>query len=216
MIVAEIGDNIQNIFQDGTTPWAVDMDGTLIYEDISYMTARKSLINPLFWPLFLWSVVLLCVKGPAGFFRFLESRIPILPHKELTFNTELQCLIESHRARGGKAVLVTGSHVSAARAVVKGGGSAISNLFVDVWGSCMKDDIKNEPDMVAERKAAVLDKFLGGGGKGFIYAGNSVDDLKVWSHSSCKGMVLVNCEDKVLQQALTYRKPFLIVPRRGV
>jgi len=209
------GEKIHAVFRDKNIPWSIDMDGTLIDEDVTEIAVRKSFTNPIFWPFLLWGLILFGLKGPAGFYRFLENRIPMRPSREVTYNEELKSLIESHRARGGKAVLATASHVNSGLNVVEDGGPAISALFDDVWGSCMDGDEKNVLDMAAERKASVLDRFLCQGKKGFVYAGNSKDDLSVWSHPSCKGMILVNCDTEVMNQALNIPKPRLVVPRRA-
>ncbi|KAL7572132.1 hypothetical protein ACA910_001764 [Epithemia clementina (nom. ined.)] len=197
------------------------MDGTLIEEDVTEIAVRKSVLHPLYWPLFIWACLLQLPNGQAGF-RFLEHRMPLRPQSELTYNTELVRLLESHRARGGKIVLATASHVSCGKKVVEQGN--LSHLFDDVWGSCMKQEAghvlnaKDNLNLAASAKARRLDQLLApastNGAKGFLYAGNSRDDLEVWSHPACLAMLLVNCDDDVLHQALKIPKPRLVIPQR--
>lgn len=208
------------IFRDARYPWAIDMDGTLIEEDVTVIAFRKSMILPWFWPWLLWACLVHVSIGDQAALRFLEHRIPLSPQKEVTYNPEVLSLLESHRKRGGGAVLATASHVSAGHNVVERG--KLSGLFDDVLGSCMMGDGKRNyiMNMAAEEKANVLNKLLtpmakvGKRNKGFLYAGNSRDDLAVWSHPSCRGMILVNCDDSVLEEALQIPKPNLIIPRK--
>mmetsp|Transcript_20520 Transcript_20520/g.56643 ORF Transcript_20520/g.56643 Transcript_20520/m.56643 type:complete len:257 (-) Transcript_20520:32-802(-) len=206
---------IHQVFKDKDIPWAVDMDGTLISEDVTIRAIVKSVSIPFLWPFFLSSLVVLSFGGPKRFLRFLEHLIP-LAGKDVTYNSQLQKLIESHHARGGTAVLATASHFSTGETIVHDGG--LDELFDEVWGSCMKKrGPVNVLDMKAEEKANVLAGHLPTGRnkkKGFVYAGNSKDDLKIWNHPSCKGMILVNCDDEVLQEAIKIPKPRLIIPRQ--
>ena len=207
-----------DVFRDARFPWAIDMDGTLIEEDVTVIAFRKSMTFPWFWPFFFWACLVHFCVGDQAALRFLEHRIPLRPETEVTYNSEVLSLLESHRKRGGVAVLATASHVSAGQNVVERG--KLSTLFDAVLGSCMMGDggSKKILNMAGGEKANVLNQFLtpmakvGKRNKGFLYAGNSKDDLAVWSHPSCRGMILVNCDKNVLEEALRIPKPNLVIP----
>jgi hypothetical protein len=192
---------IDRIFEDASMPWAIDMDGTLIREDVTFLVLYKSLRNPLLWHYFIFSLLLWGSQSFEHGQRFLESRLRLFPDpKTLSYNHQLIDTIETHRKRGGEAIMATATHLHAARPIAKHVG-----IFDDVLGS----DPPSILDMRAEEKARHLnEKFE----NGFIYAGNSADDLKVWGHKGCKGMFLVNCDPEVLQKAQQIPKPFFVVP----
>ena len=204
--------DIDAVFRDKKVAWAVDMDGTLIQQDVTVLALQKTALLPHLWPFLLWALVVAVVRGPIVAFRFLEHRVPLCLPRDVTYNADLIQLLERHRHEGGRAVLATASHVHVGKQVVEKG--QLTHLFDDVWGSCMKGDAKHVLDMSQAQKAAVLNDFLVTKEKGFVYAGNSKDDLTVWSHPNCRGMILVNCQDDVLKQALQIPKPKIIVPRR--
>ena len=97
-------------------------------------------------------------------------------------------------------ILATASHYQAATPVAKH-----VDLFDDVVGS-------NPPtvwDACAAVKAQLLmERFP----QGFLYAGNSNDDIVVWESDGCKAMMLVNCPPKVLDVAQKIRKPYIVIP----
>jgi haloacid dehalogenase-like hydrolase len=190
---------IDPIFQDTSIPWAIDMDGTLIREDVTLLAIRKSFMNPLLWHTFLYALFLHLFQSMTHAHRYLETRFPPNP-KLLTYNRDLMRHITDHRQRGGHVILATASHYQAATPVAKH-----VDLFDDVVGS-------NPPtvwDAAAAVKAQLLmERFP----QGFLYAGNSNDDIIVWESDGCKAMVLVNCPPKVLDVAQKIRKPYIVIP----
>lgn len=189
---------IDRIFQDASLPWAIDMDGTLIREDVTEVALKKSLKNPLLWYTFVYAYFLYCFWGSAYAERYLETRF-IHDPKTLTYNRKVIDTVEKHRKMGGQAVLATASHHLAARPVAKHVG-----LFDDIIAS-------NPPsvlDAKGDEKARLLHERFP---KGFLYAGNSDEDMKVWNHPGCSAMLLVNCKPELLQRAQQIRKPFIVI-----
>lgn len=207
--------NAHPIFNDPFIPWCIDMDGTLIREDVTEIAMLESFTNPRFWHLFLWALVIWLVGfSPNLAARFLESNIiPIASTgRRLTFNTQLvDCLKEQQRRRkrtfspGRRAdvVLATASHHLAARSIA----NHVQGLFDEVLGS-RDPALGNLLDASGKEKATLLNSRYP---TGFVYAGNSRDDLEVWNDDDCKAMILVNCKPKILQQAQAIGKPFIVI-----
>jgi hypothetical protein len=190
---------IDPIFQDPSIPWAIDMDGTLIREDVTELAFAKSVRNPFYWYIFIYALLLFALRSVPHGQRFLETRFIADPIR-LSYNLDLMSLIQGHRQRGGQAILATASHHEAARPVAEH-----VRLFDHVIGSSPPAVM----DARAEEKARLLDERYP---NGFVYAGNSKDDLKVWHHAGCKGMLLVNCKPGVLHRARQIRKPYIVIP----
>lgn len=189
---------LHQIFQDASIPWAIDMDGTLIREDVSDLAYQKSLAYPLNWFGFLYAVYLYLVQGPLYSVRYLEVRFPPDP-KKLTYNDKLIQHIEAHRKLGGQVIMATAAHCLVAQPVAK---------HVDLFEHVIASNPPTILDACAEEKARLLtEKFP----KGFVYAGNSEDDLKVWNHDGCKAMLLVNCKPTVLERAQQIKKPHFVI-----
>jgi hypothetical protein len=193
---------IDPIFQDASVPWAIDMDGTLIHEDVTEQAMYISLKNPLYWFHFLYALLLHILRGSVYAERYLETHFIVDP-KTLTYNQKIIDKIKGHRKLGGRVVLATASHHLAARPVAKH-----AALFDDVIGS--------DPPAILDAKGAEKARLLSlRFPKGFVYAGNSKDDIEVWNHEGCRAMLLVNCKPDVLQRAREIRKPCIVVSQYG-
>jgi hypothetical protein len=190
---------IDPIFQDSSLPWAIDMDGTLIREDVTQLAANRCLYNPFMWHTLFYALFLRYVVSKAHAQRYLETRFPPNP-KKLTYNQELIRRIEIHRQRGGRVIMATAAHHRAGTSVARHVG-----LFDDVIGS----DPPNIMDAAAAVKAQLLSSRFP---EGFVYAGNSQDDIHVWESDGCKAAMLVNCKPEVLGVAQKIKKPFIVIP----
>lgn len=189
---------IHPIFQDASVPWAIDMDGTLIREDVSDLALLTCVMNPLNWSAFIYSLFLWVARGMVHGARYLEAKFPPDP-KKLTYNDQLIKHIEAYRKLGGHVILATASHHVAAQPVAK---------HVDLFENVIASNPPTVMDACAEEKARLLNEQFP---DGFVYAGNSEDDLKVWGHDGCKAMMLVNCKPKVLESAQRIGKPCTVI-----
>uniref|UniRef100_A0A7S3P456 Uncharacterized protein n=1 Tax=Amphora coffeiformis TaxID=265554 RepID=A0A7S3P456_9STRA len=214
----EMASEEPSFLEDPTIPWAIDMDGTLIREDVTEVARDISFASPRHW--------LTCIVAHILYFsrwfrvtayRILERFVPVDPSK-LTYHQSLLRYIRLHRCNGGIAILATASHIHVARNVVKHVERMMTTkiestdaknqsspfLFDDVIGS-------HPPqvwDASGHVKAKLIHKRFP---DGFVYAGNSSEDISVWNHSSCRAMILVNCPPEVLKQAKRINKPYIIL-----
>lgn len=187
------------IFQDSSLPWAIDMDGTLIREDVTELAANKCLHNPFLWHTLVYALFLKYFWSKFHAQRYLEIRFPPNP-KLLTYNKDLIQRIESHRERGGHVIIATAAHHRVGTSVAKHVG-----LFDDVIGS--------DPPTIMDAAAAVKAKLLSERfPQGFMYAGNSKDDIYVWESDGCKAAMFVNCKPEVLGMAQKIGKPYIVIP----
>jgi len=147
-------------------PLCVDLDGTLIREDVTQLTLSKYLkqnplrgVKVLFWFL----------NGRAFLKKKLAEFIKI-DVSNLSYNPAVIKLIKEAKKKGQLVILATAADHSIAQEVAQHCG-----LFDDVIAS---DGRLNQR---AAQKAKTLMKVYGE--KNFIYVGNSKDDLKVWPHA---------------------------------
>ena len=166
-----------------TYPICVDLDGTLIEEDVSWLSfkvfIKKNLLNiflSLFW----------LVKGRAYLKLKLSQYVP-LPFEILTFNL---CLIEklkeAHKG-GAQLVLATGATQHYAQYI-----SDYLGCFDDVFGSEDKINLTGK-----NKRQRLVNTF---GLYHFYYIGNSAADLKVWPYSA--GGLCVNAPQSVRKRYL--------------
>ena len=163
-------------------PLCVDLDGTLIANDTTWAAVRLY-VRRHCWqaPLLLWWLR----RGRAYCKQQLASRV-VLDVQGLPYHTAVLQLIETHKARGGKAYLVTATDASIAQQVCEHLG-----IFAGYYAS---DGVCNLRHMA---KAARLCEVFGV--QQFIYVGNSRDDLAVWrqAHSA----VVVSNDRRLIKAA---------------
>ena len=160
------------------SPLCVDLDGTLIYEDVMWVSWRNLfLTNPMkACYAFVW-----LAKGRAYFKKKLAFCSSIDP-KKLTYNTLFLEFLKEYKKTKNPLILVTATDKRFADAV-----ASYLDIFDDVVAS---EGVKN---LRAQNKATVLVQRFGY--KKFTYAGNSKDDLKVWP--SAKYAIAVNISSAV-------------------
>lgn len=154
-------------------PLVVDLDGTLIFNDIlneSLLNLLKN--NPLkIFILFVW-----LLKGIAylkrQLFFYTTTNINNLP-----YNFEFINWLKIQKKSGRKLVLCTGSDELIA--------IEISN-YLNLFDSVIASDGKT--NLTGQNKANKLVSLYGN--LGFDYAGNSNSDIKVWKHS--RNIIAVN------------------------
>tara|TARA_B100000953_G_scaffold288873_1_gene272352 strand:+ start:200 stop:745 length:546 start_codon:yes stop_codon:yes gene_type:complete len=164
-------------------PLAVDMDGTLILTDMSWVSFSKVIARR---PWILPGMLLKELTGQrAKWKRDLAERL-IFDPSELDFHGEFLDWLTGEHAKGRHIVLATASDRIVAEQVAGHVG-----LFSDVMASDASFNLRGQ------RKAeALVARF---GEYGFGYAGNSKHDLVVWKHA---GQVIVVNPEKGLLDSL--------------
>jgi hypothetical protein len=161
----------------------IDLDGTLIYEDVTWCMTLKCLRTQP------WQVLRLVwwfCHGMAHYKSRLATTVCLEP-QTLTYNQPLQQWIQAQKDAGYQIVLATGA--------------AYTGFFDAVLASDGRTNLKGKT------KAATL--CMRYGEEGFIYAGNSRDDLMVWTHAAA--ILIVNAKQWVKTQALALGKPTQIL-----
>jgi phosphoserine phosphatase len=170
-------------------PLVLDLDGTLIHGDLLY----KSFVSILRRNPF---VVLQCatwlLRGRAALKRQLALRSRI-DWDRLKLHQDVLALAIREKAAGRRIVLAT-----AADAVLAGQLASRLGFFDQVLASDGQRNLKGF------EKAAMLRQLFPAG---FIYAGDSAADLKVWRHAN--GIVLVNTRQSVTDAARALGRPML-------
>ena len=163
-------------------PLAVDLDGTLILTDMSWVTIKRVLfLRPGLVPWVLFKEL----TGKRTHWKMkLASKLRFDP-TELVYHQEFLTWLTAERERRDEIVLCTASTRSVAEIIAEHVG-----LFDDVMAS---DDGVN---LAARNKAAALVERYGE--KGFGYAGNSRSDLDVWPDAG--EIIVVNAPKSVRKQ----------------
>ena len=169
-------DEFKNL--DPALPWCIDLDGTLIFDDVLWVSMRR-----LAWrnPLQVINIIRWWRRGRAHLKQQLAQRIAISP-ADLNYNHEFLEFITRAKAAGFSLYLVTAADAQYAQSIAD-----YLGVFVDVMAS------NGTINLRADAKAkALVQRF---GSQGFIYAGNSVDDLRVWQDA--RHAIVVNPDFKV-------------------
>lgn len=174
---------------------AVDLDETLTYTDTLYelllIYIHKNPFN--FFLIFFW-----LLKGKA----FLKSKLSENVNIDVTllpYNNELINFLKKEKKNNRKIILCTAANKKLANSIAKH-----LNLFDDVIAS--NEEINNLGKI---KKLKLIKKF---GFKGYDYAGNSVDDLEVWSgaHQS----IIVNSNKSIEEKAIYISPKNIIFSKR--
>lgn len=167
---------------DSEIPIAVDMDGTLILTDMSWVSIRRVILRRP------WTIMGMLVKEFTGrraqWKRDLAEKL-IFDPSELEYHEGFLDWLTGERAKGRTLILATASDRLIAEQVAGHVG-----LFSDVMASDSSFNLRGE------RKAEALVSRFGEGG--FAYAGNSKHDLPVWEHSG--EVIVVNPESGLLDR----------------
>lgn len=162
--------------EDGPKPICVDLDGTLLRNDVTALSI-KSFIRKRFINLFRF-IFLVIVRGWAQAKRIVALEIPLEDiASQLGYNKEfLDYLIAQSKSRV-RLFLATASDEIYAKKI-----AADVGIFDGVFAS------NGEVNLAGECKANTLCMIFGE--RGFVYAGNSRDDVAVWNRSFAA--ILVN------------------------
>jgi phosphoglycolate phosphatase-like HAD superfamily hydrolase len=180
--------------EDKTHTIIVDLDGTLLCTDTLHESAlqllREKTISVLYLPFWL-------LAGKACLKQKLVDSIKLNP-ATLPYNVELIDWLKQQKQLGHRLVLCTAANASVAQRIAD---------HIQLFDDVMASDGKN--NLAGARKKAALDQTYGAGG--YIYAGNSADDMHVWSGAS-KGIV-VNASSSVLAKAKQVTEIHAYFPR---
>lgn len=145
-------------------PLIIDLDGTLINSDLLFESTLSFIIKN---PINAFKVVKYLFSGKANLKYKIAQNIKINP-KYLPYNTKVIDLIKKEKAKSRKIILATASNYKYARQI-----SDYLKLFDDVFASDKNTNFSKN------RKADKLAKNFSE--NNFDYAGNSNDDLPIWS-----------------------------------
>ncbi len=163
-------------------PLAVDMDGTLILTDMSWVSIRKVIFRK---PWLILSLIRNEIGGRrAKWKRELASNLRFKP-SELRYHDEFLDWLTGEHAKGREIILATASDRIVAEQV-----AGYVGLFSDVMAS------DGDFNLRGKKKAEALSSRFGE--KGFAYAGNSVHDMDVWKISG--EVIVVNPERGLLKK----------------
>ncbi len=167
---------------ESSIPLAVDMDGTLILTDMSWVSFSKVISRR---PWILPGMLLKELTGQrAKWKRDLAERLVFDPSK-LEYHAGFLDWLTGEHAKGRRMVLATASDRIVAEQV-----AGHIGLFSDVMASDASYNLRGK------RKAeSLIARF---GERGFGYAGNSKHDLEVWKHAG--QVIVVNPEKGLLDR----------------
>jgi 4-hydroxybenzoate polyprenyltransferase len=154
-------------------PLCVDLDGTLVNTDT---LVESAILLVKANPLYILAMCFWLFRGKANLKEKIAARTT-LDVTTLPYNQVLLDWLVKQRESGRSLVLVTAANQRIADAV-----GDYLRLFSRVIGSSSTHNVS------AHIKRVELEQLFGKGG--YDYAGNSRDDLKVWS--GCRKAVLVN------------------------
>ena len=172
-----------------SVPLVLDLDGTLIAGDLLY----KSFVSILRRnPFVVFQCARWLLRGRAALKRQLALRSRI-DWDRLQLHQDVVALAIREKTAGRRIVLAT-----AADAVLAGQLASRLGFIDQVFASDGQRNLKGS------EKAAMLRQIFP---VGFIYAGDSAADLKVWRHAC--GIVLVNARQSVADAARALARPML-------
>jgi len=161
-----------------TVPLCVDLDGTLVHTDTLHeliiALVKKN-------PLHLFTLIFWLCRGRAYLKQQISEKV-FLDVKTLPYNKNLLEHLKHERTRGRTLILVTAADVKVAKAVAD-----YLGIFDEVLASDGRRNLRAHT-----KRDALIDRF---GKNGFDYAGNSTDDLAVWS--AVRYAIIVNASQKV-------------------
>lgn len=156
------------------SPLCVDLDGTLITDDVLCIAWKNLLKTNLFKALF---VLFTLFKGRAYFKQQLAKASPIVPEM-LDYNRPFLAFLKQYKKqKAGTLVLATATDIGFAKPIAD-----YLGIFDTVIASA------GEKNLRAKVKADILSQTFGY--KKYTYAGNSYDDIAVWDCS--KHAIAVN------------------------
>ena len=175
-------------------PLVVDLDGTLTLTDTLHELAIKFFFkNPI---LNIFRMIFWLFEGKARFKYYLseasEIKINLIPYNDSFINW-----LQSEKDAGRKLILCTGANQKIANAVAEN-----LKIFDNTFAST------KDLNLSGNNKSTFLEKEFGD--SGFIYAGNSMDDMNVWKKASKS--IVVNGSNRVKSLVKKKIDSFIIFP----
>lgn len=147
-------------------PLCVDLDGTLIFDDVSQKAFKILLKEFRFKDLF--RVFFSSFKGIASMKQEIASCVDLNP-AEIKYNESFLKFLKDEKEKGRKIFLATGANKKYATVIAD-----YLGIFEKVFAS------SSSKNLIAEQKAKCLSEEFGE----FAYAGNSMSDIAVWKRSA--------------------------------
>jgi len=171
-------------------PLCVDLDGTLIKDDVTLIAAKAYIKRNVFnaVKLLLW-----IMRGRA-YFKYRLAKVVELDASSLNYREDLLEYIFKNK-RNRKIFLATACNEIYAQKVAE-----YLKIFDGVFAS------NDRVNLRADAKARALVQTFGE--DGFMYAGNSKDDVKVWDKTS--DCILVSPTKSALKKM--QRRKYLLFP----
>ena len=174
-------------------PICVDLDGTLIRSDTT-VTAMRGYVRQHYRHMFY--LVPWVLRGLAYFKARLFANYT-LPAQELPFNPKVMAELEKIKRNGNPIYLVTATDAKMAKQVA----DYCADIFDEWYAS---DGLIN---LRHKAKGDLLIKLFGK--HGYVYFGNSRDDLYVWRYAHTA--VVVNASKRVAKKAQKLSKECFIL-----
>jgi phosphoserine phosphatase len=148
-------------------PLCIDLDGTLIYNDVTKLSLRRYLNENFlrFAQVASWGL-----HGRAYLKQKLAKRVELDPEK-LPYRPALLDYLKVERKAGRLIYLATAADQKYARLIAD-----YLGIFKEVFASDGMTNLRGKA-----KAACLLQRF---GEKKFVYAGNSFDDMAIWRHSA--------------------------------
>ena len=174
-------------------PLFVDLDGTIIKEDIGQM-AIKNYIAINFFRIFIIIFRYVFIGKPNV--KFLASQNYFVNYDDISLNKSCIEFVKNAKALGRKVFLISGSH----EILVKKIGNKIG-IFDGVYGT------SKSYNMISFNKVKFINNVLNI--DKFDYIGNSQQDLKVWDYS--ENVIYTNVSEDLLKKinAINKKKIFI-------
>ena len=184
----------RNPAQTAALPFCVDLDGTLIFTDLTFESLLSSLKRAP-WLLFLLPLWLL--KGKSHLKDQLARRsvpdAPVLP-----YNQAVIALVREARKAGRQTVLVTGSHEQLATPVAE---------HLAIFDVVLATQAGN--NLIGTNKVRQLDERFGEGR--YEYVANAQVDVAIWRKSAAA--ITVNAPRRVVREVAAMGKPHKDLPK---
>lgn len=187
-----------NILGPAHLPLVVDLDGTLIFNDVTSTALRQYLVRVP------WGVAFIALWGLQGM-AFVKQKIGlqvVLTPQDLDYNEALISALRAEKSKGREVILATGADARLAE-------QAVGHL--DLFSAVIASDGKC--NCVSFGKAEALNARYGAGN--YAYAGNSTQDYAVWAQSG--HAIAVNTPPEVLMKLQQINVPqSVFIPAQAV
>ena len=167
---------------NNSIPLFVDLDGTIIKEDIGQMAMKKKITDNFLSILNIFVRFMLFGKPDVKFYVSKNFQVDF---DKLHFNQSCINFIKEAKKLGSKVFLISGSQEIVVKVIANK-----LNIFDGVYGT------RKNYNMISYNKVKFIHNTLGF--KKFDYIGNSHQDLKVWEYS--ENIIYTNVSKSLLSK----------------